>query len=46
MLLKKSPTASASTAAEPAGQDEETKLLTEGKVDEVFNRRIERLRGD
>lgn len=29
-----------------AGQDEETKLLTEGKVDEVFNRRTERLRGD
>ncbi|WP_085637920.1 MULTISPECIES: hypothetical protein [unclassified Pseudomonas] len=29
-----------------AGQDEETRLLTEGKVDEVFNRRTERLRGD
>jgi hypothetical protein len=29
-----------------AGQDEETKLLTEGKVDEVFNRRTERLRGE
>jgi hypothetical protein len=29
-----------------AGQDEETKLLTEGKVDEVFNRRTERLRAD
>nr|WP_268947502.1 hypothetical protein [Pseudomonas syringae] len=29
-----------------AGQDEETKLLTEGKVDEVFNKRTERLRGD
>ncbi|WP_085599765.1 MULTISPECIES: hypothetical protein [unclassified Pseudomonas] len=29
-----------------AGQDEETKLLTEGKVDEVFNRRTERLRVD
>jgi G3E family GTPase len=29
-----------------AGQDEETKLLTEGKLDEVFNRRTERLRGD
>ena len=29
-----------------AGQDEETKLLTEGKVEEVFNRRTERLRGD
>ncbi|MBH3366910.1 MULTISPECIES: hypothetical protein [Pseudomonas] len=29
-----------------AGQDEETKLLTEGKVDEVFNKRTERLRGE
>lgn len=29
-----------------AGQDEETRLLTEGKVDEVFNRRTERLRGE
>lgn len=29
-----------------AGQDEETKLLTEGKIDEVFGKRTERLRGD
>lgn len=29
-----------------AGQDEETKLLTEGKIDEVFTKRTERLRGD
>ena len=29
-----------------AGQDEETKLLTEGKIDEVFGKRTERLRGE
>ncbi|MFK3971176.1 hypothetical protein ACI2KS_10660 [Pseudomonas sp. NPDC087358] len=28
-----------------AGEDEETKLLTEGKIDEVFDKRTERLRG-
>lgn len=28
------------------GQDEETKLIAEGKLDEVINRRTERLRGD
>jgi len=29
-----------------AGQDEETKLIAEGKLDEVVSRRTERLRGD
>lgn len=29
-----------------AGQDEETKLIAEGKLDEVVNRRTERLRSD
>lgn len=29
---------------EKAGQDEETRLIAEGKVDEVFNRRTERLK--
>ncbi|WP_462402278.1 hypothetical protein [Pseudomonas sp. Marseille-QA0332] len=29
-----------------AGQDEETKLIAEGKLDEVVTRRTERLRGD
>ncbi|TGV06470.1 hypothetical protein E4695_13015 [Alcaligenaceae bacterium 429] len=29
-----------------AGQDEETRLIAEGKIDEVVSRRTERLRGD
>ncbi|MNH16763.1 hypothetical protein D3C79_764120 [compost metagenome] len=29
-----------------AGQDEETKLIAEGKLDEVISRRTERLRTD
>lgn len=34
------------TIVSKAGQDEETRLIAEGKIDEVVSRRTERLRGD